>query len=190
MPSHKVLDLIYDALIAHGMNAIRGQQDVTIQSKHLRFEAEVFDKDHQGPDHRLVLEIYVFSALLNTQPVIESFAGFGDTREQALNQAFAKFLGGVFHVVIEGLADHVCDNMQAEVRNLAAKPCQLEVLAKQRQLENLWRTGHLPSYYGAVLTDPGVPGILCPVGKAVHGFRAPRQSFCADLSGRLEWNAN
>ena len=111
MASHKMLDMIHGALIAHGMDAVRREQDVMLQSRQLRFEAEVFET---GSD-RLVLEIYIFSPLLDVQPVIESFAGFGDTREEELNQAFEKFLRGVFHVAIEGLADHVCDNMQAEV---------------------------------------------------------------------------
>lgn len=161
MPSHKVLDLIYDALIAHGMNAIRGQQDVTIQSKHLRFEAEVFDKDHQGPDHRLVLEIYVFSALLNTQPVIESFAGFGDTREQALNQAFAKFLGGVFHMLIEGLADHVCDNMQAEV----------EIWRRNRASWKFWRNNVSWKIYGGPVISQATTE-LCSLTRGYPAFYA------------------
>jgi hypothetical protein len=112
MASHKVLDMIHGALIAHGMDAVRREQDVTLPSRQLRFEAELFETDPQG---RLVLEIYIFSPLLDVQPVIETFAGSGDTREQELNQAFEKFLRGVFHVAIEGLADHVCDDMQAEV---------------------------------------------------------------------------
>ncbi|RVD72594.1 MAG: hypothetical protein EOS58_22055 [Mesorhizobium sp.] len=111
MASDKVLDMIHGALIAHGIDAVRRDQDVLLQSRQLRFEAEVFEAEAG----RLVLEIYIFSPLLDVQPVIESFAGFGDTREQELNQAFEKFLRGVFHVAIEGLADHVCDNMQAEV---------------------------------------------------------------------------
>ncbi|ESX47858.1 DUF6348 family protein [Mesorhizobium sp. C416B] len=111
MASDKVLDMIHGALIAHGIDAVRRDRDVMLQSKQLRFEAEVFETSSD----RLVLEIYIFSPLLDVQPVIESFAGFGDTREQELNQAFEKFLRGVFHVAIEGLADHVCENMQAEI---------------------------------------------------------------------------
>ena len=111
MASDKVLDMIHGALIAHGIDAVRRDQDVVLQAEQLRFEAEVF----QTGAGRLVLEIYIFSPRLDVQPVIESFAGFGDTPEQELNQAFEKFLRGVFHVAIEGLADHVCDNMQAEV---------------------------------------------------------------------------
>ncbi|MER9521675.1 DUF6348 family protein [Mesorhizobium sp. M0614] len=115
MASQEVLDLIHEALIAHGISAIRGQNDVWIGLEDLRFEAQVFDKEPSGSGRRLVLEIYVFSPLLGTQPVIESFVGLGDTREQAIFQAFGKFLIGVFHVLIEGLAEHVCENMQAEI---------------------------------------------------------------------------
>ncbi|MER9757447.1 DUF6348 family protein [Mesorhizobium sp. M0166] len=115
MASQEVLDLIHDALTAHGISAIRGQYDVRLELEDLRFEAEVFDKEQRDTTHRLVLEIYIFSPLLDTQPVIESFVGMGDTRERALDQAFGKFLLGVFHVLIEGFAKHVCENMQAEI---------------------------------------------------------------------------
>ncbi|MER9413266.1 hypothetical protein [Mesorhizobium sp. M0589] len=76
MASDKVLDMIHGALIAHGIDAVRRDRDVMLQSKQLRFEAEVFETSSD----RLVLEIYIFSPLLDVQPVIESFAGFGDTR--------------------------------------------------------------------------------------------------------------
>lgn len=115
MASQEVLDMIHQALIAHGISAIRGQHDVRLELGDLRFEAEIFDKEQRDSTHRLVLEIHVFSPLLDTQPVIESFAGLGGTREEALAQAFGKFLLGVFHVLIEGLAKHVCENMQAEI---------------------------------------------------------------------------
>ncbi|MER9405832.1 DUF6348 family protein [Mesorhizobium caraganae] len=115
MASQEVLDLIHEALIAHGISAIRGQNDVRLELEHLRFEAEVFDREQSDAGHRLVLEIHVFSPLLGTQPVIESFVGLGDTREEAIFQAFGKFLIGVFHVLIESLAKHVCDNMQADI---------------------------------------------------------------------------
>lgn len=115
MASQEVLDLIHEALIAHGISAIRGQHDVRLELEDLRFEAEIFDREQGDTSHRLVLEIYVFSPLLDTQQVIESFVGMGDTRQQAIGQAFGKFLIGVFHVLIEGLAGHVCENMQAEI---------------------------------------------------------------------------
>lgn len=138
MASHKVLDMIHGALIAHGMDALRREEDVTLQSKQLRFEAEVFEPDHQGPNRRLVLEIYIYSPLLDVQPVIESFAGFGDTGEQQLNQAFEKFLRGVFHVIIEGLADHICDNMQAEV----------EIWQRSSARWKIWRNSARWKIYG------------------------------------------
>ncbi|WP_155256307.1 DUF6348 family protein [Mesorhizobium loti] len=115
MASQQVLDLIHEALIAHGIKAVRGQYDVRLELEDLRFEAEIFNRGQQDSTHRLVVEIYIFSPLLETQPAIESFVGMGSTREEATFQAFGKFLIGVFHVLIEGLAHHVCENMQAEI---------------------------------------------------------------------------
>ncbi|MFD1982831.1 DUF6348 family protein [Mesorhizobium newzealandense] len=115
MASQEVLDLIHEALIAHGINTIRGQHDVSLELENLRFEAEILDREQRDSTLWLVVEIHIFSPLLGTQPVIESFVGMGDTRQQATFQAFGKFLIGVFHVLIEGLAKHVCDNMQADI---------------------------------------------------------------------------
>lgn len=60
MASDKVLHMIHGALIAHGIDAVRRDRDVMLQSKQLRFEAEVFETSSD----RLVLEIYIFSPLL------------------------------------------------------------------------------------------------------------------------------
>ena len=115
MASQEVLDLIHEALIAHEIGAVRGQNDVTLELEDLRFEAEIFDREQREATTWLVVEIHIFSPLLGSQPVIESFVGMGETRQQAIVQAFGKFLIGVFHVLIEGLAKHVCENMQAEI---------------------------------------------------------------------------
>jgi hypothetical protein len=184
MASHKVLDMIHGALIAHGMDAIRREQDVTLQSSQLRFEAEVFET---GPTGRLVLEIYIFSPLLNVQPVIESFAGFGDTPDQQLNQAFEKFLRGVFHVAIEGLADHVCENMQAEV----------ETWQRRNAGWKVWRSNSRWKIYGGPVisqatTDlcslsPGYPGFYAKLEKLFTASMTPGshfvRTFLAGLKG-------
>lgn len=102
-------------MAAHGLPSVRNEHEVRLDQHHLRFQAAVFDKDRPGPGHQLVLEIYIFSPLMPVQPIAEAFVGLGDTRGEAIVNAFEKFLRGTFHVVIEALADHVCDQMQAEV---------------------------------------------------------------------------
>ncbi|MER8368527.1 DUF6348 family protein [Mesorhizobium sp. M0991] len=158
MASHEVLDMIHGALIAHGIDAIRREQDVTLQSRQLRFEAEVFETGSNG---RLVLEIYIFSPLLDVQPVIESFAGFGDTREQELNQAFEKFIRGVFHVAIEGLADHVCDDIQAEV----------EIWQRSSARWNIWRNNARWKIYGGPVISQATTE-LCSLSRGYPAFYA------------------
>ncbi|MER8389774.1 DUF6348 family protein [Mesorhizobium sp. M1329] len=158
MASHEVLDMIHGALIAHGIDAIRREQDVTLQSRQLRFEAEVFETGSNG---RLVLEIYIFSPLLDVQPVIESFAGFGDTREEELNQAFEKFIRGVFHVAIEGLADHVCDDIQAEV----------EIWQRSSARWNIWRNNARWKIYGGPVISQATTE-LCSLSRGYPAFYA------------------
>ncbi|TIT18663.1 MAG: hypothetical protein E5W70_28385 [Mesorhizobium sp.] len=157
MASQEVLDLIHEALIAHGISAIRGQHDVRLELEDLRFEADIFDKE-QIDTHRLVLEIYIFSPLLGTQPVIESFVGMGDTRQEATAQAFGKFLLGVFHVLIEGLAKHVCENMQAEIEFW-------------RRNDASWKV-----YGGPVITQAAVQ---CTLNRAYPAFYAHLEKLFA-----------
>lgn len=157
MASDKALDMIHGALIAHGIDAVRREQDVTLRSKQLRFEAEVFETDSD----RLVLEVYIFSPLLDVQPVIESFAGFGDTRDQELSQAFEKFLRGVFHVAIEGLADHVCDNMQAEI----------EIWRRNSASWKIWRNNARWKIYGGPVISQASTE-LCSLNQGYPAFYA------------------
>ncbi|TSE06666.1 hypothetical protein C1D09_020345 [Mesorhizobium intechi] len=157
MASHEVLDMIHGALIAHGIDAVRREQDVAIRSEQLRFDAEVFET---GSDS-VLLEIYIFSPLLDVQPVIESFAGIGETREQQLNQAFEKFLRGVFHVAIEGLADHVCDNMQADV----------EVWQRSSTSWKIWRNDARWKIYGGPVISQATTE-LCSLTPGYQAFYA------------------
>ncbi|MER8448712.1 DUF6348 family protein [Mesorhizobium sp. M1428] len=166
MASHEVLDMIHGALIAHGIDAIRREQDVTLQSRQLRFEAEVFETGSNG---RLVLEIYIFSPLLDVQPVIESFAGFGDTREEELNQAFEKFIRGVFHVAIEGLADHVCDDIQAEV----------EIWQRSSARWNIWRNNARWKIYGGPVISQATTE-LCSLSRG-YQHSMPSWKSCSQL---------
>jgi hypothetical protein len=99
--------------------------------------------------------------LLNVQPVIESFAGFGDTPEQELNQAFEKFLRGVFHVIIEGLADHVCDNMQSEV----------EIWQRSSASWKIWLNNARWKVYGGPVISQATTE-LCPLNRGYPAFYA------------------
>ncbi|ESW64209.1 hypothetical protein X771_26810 [Mesorhizobium sp. LSJC277A00] len=67
MASDKVLDMIHGALIAHGIDAVRRDRDVMLQSKQLRFEAEVFETSSDGWSWKstFFLRCLMFSRSLN-----------------------------------------------------------------------------------------------------------------------------
>jgi len=117
MSGRDPLDMIHDALASHGVPAIRKPDGVELERHDLRFAAAIFNKEQRDWGHKLVLAIRIFSPLLSVQPVTESFVGWGNTPDQALEHAFEKFLRGVFHVLIEGLAGHVGDDMQSEIEH-------------------------------------------------------------------------
>jgi hypothetical protein len=60
------------------------------------------------------VDFAVASPRLNGVPFLDSFAGFGSTSEEAEKDAFAKFLTGSFHVIVESLTTHTCDEKQVE----------------------------------------------------------------------------
>lgn len=117
MDTRDPLGMVHRALVEHDMPATRLEGEVRVEGHDLRFGAATFDLGEFGAVQRVVFEVRVSSPRLGGQPIVETFAGFADTREQAVLLAFEKFLRGVFHVVVEALADHVCGRMQADVEH-------------------------------------------------------------------------
>jgi hypothetical protein len=117
MSSHDPLDMIHDALSAHDIPAARRPDSVELARHDLRFTVRIFGREQNDWGHKLILAIRIFSPRISVQPITESFVGWGKTPDQALEHAFEKFLRGVFHVLIEGLAGHVGDDMQSEIEH-------------------------------------------------------------------------
>lgn len=115
--SKDVLTQLQEALVSHGLSAVQYADFISVEGGRLELKAEVFERETSSAGTAtVVLEIRAHSALLGGSPIIECFAGMGDSKDQAISNAFAKMLLGVFHVLIEALTSHSCED-QVEIEN-------------------------------------------------------------------------
>ena len=63
------------------------------------------------------MDFAIESPRLNRVPILDSFAGLGETLEKAAENAYAKFLQASFHVVAESLTTHRCEGSQVGWEN-------------------------------------------------------------------------
>jgi hypothetical protein len=103
------------ALETHGMAVIELDNSISLDNGQLELNAEIFDHTAPPGNFTVVLEIQAYSKLLGNQPILECFAGVGMSRERAITDAFGKMLLGSFHVLIEGLANHTCNEKQVDI---------------------------------------------------------------------------
>ena len=113
----EILDSLYAALTAHGVGAEKFADYIVIEKTNLVLGAEIFDGRITSASASVTLEVTARSVQIDGHQIVEGFAGTGDTKEAAVANAFAKFLLGSFHVILEALADHKCGDMQAELES-------------------------------------------------------------------------
>jgi hypothetical protein len=102
------------AFNAHGLPAHSEQSDVLVPQANLRLESRVTALPSNTGGYLVRVDVATHSPVVGSTPIVESFAGFGDTDKSAVTGAFGKFLLGTFHVLIECLAGHSCAENQGE----------------------------------------------------------------------------
>ena len=106
--SERLLDSLQRALEAHGLRSQIEGGRVSVQDG-LTVEPRVLERGVQ-----VQVDFAVQSPRLGGAGLLDSFAGVGADRESAELNAFNKFLAGSFHVLIEALTDHRCDNEEVD----------------------------------------------------------------------------
>jgi len=131
-------------------------------------------------------------ALGGSNPIVDRFAGIGETGNDAEKDAFSKFLIGSFHVLAESLTSHKCDSGQVEWEDWRARSTSWRVcsgpLLTQATVECKTKT-----QYGGVLSKIQEQ-FLSQAGPGPHWLRV----FAGFLDGHLsaseaildgeEWN--
>jgi len=111
------LALLHEAVLGHGVTSVLHADHILVDDGRLRLDAEVFEQSATAERTTITLEVHAYAAVLGDQPIVECYAGVGDTRDQAIGNAFFKTLLGSFHVIIETLTSHRCDEGQVEVES-------------------------------------------------------------------------
>ncbi|MDR3159704.1 MAG: DUF6348 family protein [Zoogloeaceae bacterium] len=108
-----IKSLLEETFRAHGVEAARADGSFFAPNG-LRLTPLARETISAQNDHIITLEILVESPLLNGKFISECFAGIAKTREEAIRQAYEKFLLGAFHVFLESLTDRDCAEPQTK----------------------------------------------------------------------------
>jgi hypothetical protein len=111
--SEQLLEFLQVSLASHGVKSDRGGGAVRAQDG-LVIEPRVFPRDAVAGTAQVQVDFAIESPLLPGMAFLDSFGGVGDTAENAEKNAFSKFLQGSFHVIVEALTTHSCDQDQVE----------------------------------------------------------------------------
>lgn len=117
--SEQLLDFLQMSFRAHGIECERRENRI-LAADGLTVEARVFPREELRGTSQAQVDFVVESPLLAGLPLVDSFAGVGNSGDEAERNAAGKFLQGSFHVVAEALTDHRCDAAQVEWEDWSA----------------------------------------------------------------------
>lgn len=104
--SDDVAGMIFEALISHGLQAERREDYVRLPGPELIFQASV-DVAETGVAH---LSVGATSPTMDRRAIWFDSAGWGEGRDAAVSNAFAKFLLCPFHPILGALGGHSCEH--------------------------------------------------------------------------------
>ena len=143
--SELLLDFLQTAFGGHGI-ACERRVSLIQATDGLTVEPRVFPREDVRGTAQVQVDFAIDSPLLAGVPLVDSFSGVGNTRDEAERNAAGKFLQGSFHVIAAALTSHDCN----------AGPVELE----ERSVGNqTWRVCTGPvlmvaSREGARIEDP------------------------------------
>lgn len=111
--SEQLLEYLQVSFASHGVESERSGT-VIRAGDGLAIEPRVFPREAVGGTVQVQADFAIESPRLSGVAILDSFAGVGDTPENAAMNAFSKFLQGSFHVVVDALTTHACDQDQVE----------------------------------------------------------------------------
>ncbi len=114
MNDDTVTQFIHQAFVAHGIQSSVAEGWASVQNT-LRTRATVEVKNRRADNLTIQLNVITeATALAASGPIVDRFAGIGDSEEAAVKNAFEKYLRGSFHVIAEALTPHQCDQTQVD----------------------------------------------------------------------------
>ena len=107
--SARVAQMLAQTLTAHGIDCTVSDDDIVSLTDIATGFRGTVERMPRTDTVLLRLTINAVGPVLGGRAIQERFAGLGDDANAALNDAFAKFLLGPFHVLLTVLGDHACE---------------------------------------------------------------------------------
>ncbi|QDE39791.1 hypothetical protein FIV34_11525 [Luteibacter pinisoli] len=177
-------EMLAHALRSHGIEVTR-VGDVLLLPGDLGLKASVHDVPSANPGTYMVgYELIALSPLTANKPVFSSMFGHGDSREKAITNSFVKTMIGPLHVMLEALANHVCDPPRTTLETWVAATASWNVFEGQVVTEESegW-THSLTSTY----REHGWPALRrmfeATQGRGHHSISVTLASFNSEVSG-------
>lgn len=101
--------MLSDAIGAHGIRFERSDEFVEVAGTGVRFWPQVEIKKTTVGSELVQLNVAVTGPKLGERTIWQSLVGFGDDIEAMEKNAFARFLMSSYHVILNTLADHRCE---------------------------------------------------------------------------------
>ncbi len=111
--SEQLLEFLQVSLASHGVAGERSGGAMRTPDG-LVIEPRLIPRDTVAGTAHVQVDFAIESPRPPGIAFLDSFAGVGDTPENAERNAFSKFLQGSFHVIAEALTTHTCDQSQVE----------------------------------------------------------------------------
>jgi hypothetical protein len=111
--SELLLDYLQASFDDHGIASER-RAGLIQATDGLTIEPRVFPREDVRGTAQVQVDFAVDSPRLKGVPLVDSFAGVGNTPDEAQRNAAGKFLQGSFHAIASALTSHDCDAGQVE----------------------------------------------------------------------------
>jgi hypothetical protein len=161
-------DMLAYALVQHGCPSHR-EGSAHVLPGNLRLTLVLEDHPSTTPgNHVVALELRAEGPRTDGIVVSSFAAGFGESRQVAVNQAFMKILLSAFHVFLDALTEHKCSQCESAVTRWSGN-------------ESTWT-----AYDGAVITQQTGSSALMDT-YLTHAWPALRQLFEQTQPKGLHW---
>ena len=178
--SNDILERLEHAVASRGLPVTRHPHHLSVDGDRLLLKAGAMPQPSPQGRTIVTIQLQAHAAELRGRPIVETFAGAGNSHEEATADAFAKLETGTLHPLLEALTSHRCNEGQAALARWARTDATWQVhsgptLAQHH--EGLTLSDAYPSFLAGLSRR-----FLETVGPGPHWIRV----FVACYNGQLQ----
>jgi hypothetical protein len=127
--SNDILDMLERAVATHGLPIARHPHHLSVDNDRLLLKAGAMLQPSPHGRTVITLQLQAHAVELRGKPVVETFAGAGSSRDEAVADAFGKLVTGSLHTLLEALTSHRCTEGQDNIARWARKDSAWQVFS-------------------------------------------------------------